>query len=119
MHASDLRIDVVVDLSADAVAEFYRQFPEDDFDVSAEAALDAVRRHSMFNIIQPRSGLEVDVIIPAPSAFNRERFARARRVRAGEDWDAAFSSPEDAIRRRWISIPRAARTNTSGTSRAC
>ena len=50
-----------------------------------------------FNIIQPRSGLKVDVIVPPPSAFNRARFARARRVQAGEGWDASFSSPEDAI----------------------
>lgn len=39
----------------------------------------------------------MDVIVPPPSAFNRERFARARRVQAGEGWDASFSSPEDAI----------------------
>jgi hypothetical protein len=90
-------IDVVVDLSADTVDEFCRQFPEDDFYVSAESAMGAVRRHSMFNIIQPRSGLKVDVIVPAPSAFNQSRFARARRVRAGEDWEATFSSPEDTI----------------------
>ena len=90
-------IDVVVDLPVDAVPEFCSQFPEDEFYVSAEAARDAVGRHSMFNIIHPRSGLKVDVIIPAPSDFNRSRFARARRVRAGEDWDASFSSPEDAI----------------------
>ena len=90
-------IDVVVDLPVDAVAEFCSQFPEDEFYVSAQDARDAVGRHSMFNIIHPRSGLRVDVIIPAPSEFNRSRFARARRVRAGEDWDASFSSPEDAI----------------------
>jgi uncharacterized protein (DUF1330 family) len=90
-------IDIVVDLPAEAVAEFCRQFPEDDFYVSAAAAREAVRRRSMFNIIQPHSGLKVDVIIPAPSEFNRARFARARRVQAGEEWDAAFSSPEDAI----------------------
>ena len=41
--------------------------------------------------------MKVDVIVPAPSEFNRSRFARARRVRAGEDWDVSFSSPEDAI----------------------
>jgi hypothetical protein len=52
---------------------------------------------SVFNIIQPRSGLKVDIIVPSPSDFNRSRFRRARRVRAGDDWDAWFASPEDAI----------------------
>jgi hypothetical protein len=69
-------IDIVVDLPADAVAEFCRQFPDDDFYVSPEGASEAVRRHSMFNILQPRSGLKVDVIVAAPSEFNRTRFAR-------------------------------------------
>jgi len=90
-------IDIVVDLPAEAVQEFCRQFPEEDFDVSPEAARDAVRRRSQFNIIQPRSGLKVDVIVPPSSEFNSTRFARARRVQAGEGWDASFSSPEDAI----------------------
>jgi hypothetical protein len=90
-------IDIVVDLPADAVEEFCRQFPEDEFYVSHEAALDAVHRRSQFNIIQPGSGLKVDVIVPALSEFNRTRFARARRVQAGTDWDASFSSPEDAM----------------------
>lgn len=90
-------IDVVVNLSSEMVEEFCRQFPEDDFYVSAQAAHDAVRRQSMFNIIQPRTGLKVDVIVPPPSEFNQSRFARARRVRAGDQWEASFSTPEDAI----------------------
>lgn len=90
-------IDIVVDLPLSAVEEFCRQFPEDEFYVSHTAASDAVRRCAQFNIIQPRSGLKVDVIVPPPTAFNRSRFARARRVQAGEGWDASFSSPEDAI----------------------
>jgi len=90
-------IDVVVDLPAEMVQAFCRQFPEDDFYVSEEAAADAVRRHAQFNIIQPSSGLKVDVIVPPPSEFNSLRFARARRVQAGEGWDASFSSPEDAM----------------------
>ena len=90
-------IDIVVDLPADAVAEFCRQFPEDEFYVSTDAARAAVGRHGIFNVIQPGTGLKVDVIVPEPSEFNRSRFVRARRVRAGEDWDASFSSPEDAI----------------------
>lgn len=90
-------IDIVVDLPAGAVQEFCRQFPEEDFYVNQEAASDAVRRRSQFNIIQPSSGLKVDMIVPPPSEFNSMRFARARRVQAGEGWDASFSSPEDAM----------------------
>jgi hypothetical protein len=90
-------IDIVVQLPATAVREFCRQFPDDEFYVSEEAALDAVRRRSQFNIIHPRSGLKVDVIVPASTEFNQSRFGRIKRVHAGADWDAAFSSPEDAI----------------------
>ena len=90
-------IDIVVDLPVASVPEFCRQFPEDDFYVSEDAATEAVRRQSQFNIIQPRTGLKVDVIVPPHSEFNRARFARARRVQAGDGWDASFSSPEDAI----------------------
>jgi hypothetical protein len=90
-------IDIVVQLTAGSVRDFCQQFPEADFYVSEEAALDAVRRRSQFNIIHPRSGLKVDVIVPASNEFNRSRFERARRVHAGEDWDASFSSPEDVI----------------------
>jgi hypothetical protein len=90
-------IDVVVALSQEMVDEFCRQFPHDEFYVSAEAAHDAVRRQSMFNIIQPRTGLKVDVMIPPPSDFNQSRFGRARRVRAGDQWEASFSAPDDAI----------------------
>lgn len=90
-------IDIVVDLPASAVTEFCRQFPAEGFWVSEDAAMEAVRRYAQFNIIEPRTGLKVDVIIPPPSDFNRARFSRARRVQAGDGWDAAFSSPEDAI----------------------
>jgi hypothetical protein len=79
-------IDIVVDLPAAAVQAFCGQFPEEDFYVSEQAASDAVRRCSQFNIIQPGSGLKVDVIVPTPSEFNRTRFARARqRGGPGED----------------------------------
>jgi len=29
--------------------------------------------------------------------FNRSRFIRAKNVHAGDDWEARFASPEDAI----------------------
>ena len=90
-------IDVVVDLTESVVPEFCRQFPEAAFYVSEAAVLDAIRRHSQFNIIHPRSGLKIDVMIPLASEFNESRFKRVRRVRTGVDWDASFASPEDVI----------------------
>jgi hypothetical protein len=60
-------IDIVVKLSATAVREFIHQFPEDEFYVSEDAAMDAVKRYSQFNIIHPQTGLKIDVIVPAPT----------------------------------------------------
>ena len=90
-------IDVVVALPEKMVRAFCAEFPEEEFYVDEEAVLDAIRQRSQFNIIHPKSGLKIDVIIPQVNEFNRSRFDRARRVRAGEDWDASFASPEDAI----------------------
>jgi len=77
-------IDIVVDLPSEMVEELCWQFPEDEFYVSAEAAHRAVHSQSMFNIIQPRTGLKVDVIVPPPSEYSRSRFARARRGQTGD-----------------------------------
>jgi hypothetical protein len=90
-------IDVVVDLSAQQIAEFCRRFPQDEFYVSEDAARDAVRRKSQFNIIHPASGLKVDVIVPDSNPFNESRFSRARRLEAAKDFSPCFASPEDAI----------------------
>jgi len=90
-------IDVVVNLPEARSAEFCRHFPNPEFYVSEPAAQEAVRRRTQFNIIHPASGLKVDVIVPEPSPFNASRFARIRRFRAGDDFEASFASPEDAI----------------------
>ena len=71
--------------------------PPDDFYLSLEAALDAVTNRSQFNLIHPSSGLKVDFMVAEESAFNRSRFARARKVRVKEEVDVEFASPEDVI----------------------
>lgn len=90
-------IDIVIDLSAAGVDDLCAAFPADDFYLSKEAARDAVRRCGQFNLIHPASGLKVDFIVAAGSAFDRSRFARARRVRPAPDFTASFASPEDVI----------------------
>ncbi len=90
-------IDVVVELSESRIADFCRRFPPDEFYVSEPAAHEAVLNRTQFNIIHPASGMKVDVIVPALSAFNESRFARVRRLHIAENLDAYFTSPEDAI----------------------
>jgi hypothetical protein len=89
-------IDVVVDLTAADVRGLLAEFPPPEFYASEEAALDAVRRHRQFNIIQSRTGWKVDVIIPSRGAFDRSRFARSQRLDVG-GFEAQFAAPEDAI----------------------
>jgi hypothetical protein len=90
-------IDVVVELNESQTLEFCGRFPRGEFYVSEEAARDAVHRKTQFNILHPASGLKVDVIVPESNPFNQSRFARIRRLHAGDDLEAFFASPEDTI----------------------
>lgn len=90
-------IDVVVDLPAHRVAEFCQAFPVEEYYLSEEAVLSAVKRRGQFNVIHPASGLKVDVMIPADSPFDRERFSRSLRMHPARDYEATFASPEDVI----------------------
>jgi len=90
-------IDIVVQLSPNRVGDFARAFPKDEFYLDDEQILQAVESRGQFNVIHPASGLKIDVIIPKMDEFDRSRFARARRVRPANDYEATFASAEDVI----------------------
>ena len=90
-------IDVVVDLRLDQVQDLCAAFPTPDFYVSQSAAETAVRQHHQFNIIHPKSGLKIDVIVASDSPFDRSRLQRGRYLSAGSDLQVCFGSPEDVI----------------------
>lgn len=90
-------IDVVADLPSERIGDFCAALPSDEFYVDEERVRSAVASRSQFNVIHPRSGLKVDVMIPERSDFESSRFARRRRERPAPDYTAAFASPEDAI----------------------
>lgn len=90
-------IDIVVDLPAERIRDFCAAFPSGEFYLSEETVRRAVRNRSQFNIIHPSSGLKVDVMIPSGTPFDHSRFARMRRIRPGQDFEASFASPEDVI----------------------
>lgn len=90
-------VDVVVRLPADRVEELCAAFPDDEFYVSPQAAALAVRRRGQFNVLHPRSGLKLDVMVANESAFDRSRFSRARPVETGPGRTVAFASAEDVL----------------------
>jgi len=96
-------IDVVVDLNLDQIPKLARSFPPADYHVEESAAADAVRKKTMFNLIDTRGGDKVDFwIFRQNDPFDRSRFSRRRR----QDLPAfavCVSSPEDTIlmKLRW------------------
>lgn len=70
-------VDVVIDPpSAEAFEALIRTMPPDTYYVDADTARDAMRRRSMFNVVDQASGWKVDFIFRKNRAFSREEFAR-------------------------------------------
>jgi hypothetical protein len=90
-------IDVVVALQPAQVDAFCAAFPEPEFYCPRDFVADAVRRRFQFNVLQPETGLKIDVIVATDSAFDRSRLNRAVRVQTQPGIAAWFASPEDVI----------------------
>ena len=89
-------IDLVVALSEANLDLLCSQFPPPKYYVSAAAARDAVRRKSMFNLLDLEEGDKVDFWLLTDSEFDRSRFDR--RIQQ-ELWGSNIwlSTPEDTI----------------------
>ena len=69
-------IDFVIDPDAPGLSALIDQFPQDRFYVSREAAEEALRRRTMFNIIELETGWKFDLIVRKERPWSREEFAR-------------------------------------------
>lgn len=96
---STLDADIVANLSASSVDELVTRL-ETDYYVDLDAARDAVRRRSMFNVIHLATMIKVDIYVLSSRDFDRSSFAR-RVARALPDAEGARSyhldTPEDTI----------------------
>lgn len=90
-------LDVVVRLTMADIDRLAAVFPSDDYYLSSEAARDAIKHSTQFNILHPRSGLKIDVMVADSSSFNRSRFSRARVLAISPTAEATFAAPEDVI----------------------
>jgi hypothetical protein len=90
-------VDVVVELTPEALSRVLERFPSSDFYVSEEAARDALARCGQFNIIHGASGVKIDVFFGKDAEYDRVRFARRQRLPLVPGREAHFARPEDVI----------------------
>jgi len=90
-------IDIVADIKKKHIPDLLKTFSEDEFYISKEAVLEAIKYNSQFNIIHPASGLKVDIIIRKQNDFDDSRFNRINKITPIENTIANFASPEDVI----------------------
>jgi hypothetical protein len=90
-------LDIVIDPpTPQALDALVRSMSVDEYYVDVDAARDALRRRSMFNVIDHASGWKVDFIVRKNRAFSRDEFARRMELTL-LDVPVFVASPEDTI----------------------
>jgi len=98
-------IDLVVIIPNSKVKQLVAAFPEPDFYLDEESILDAIRRQTMFNLIDVNEGNKVDFWILTDEPFDISRFSRRYKEEV-IDTRIQVSSPEDTIlaKLRWAKL---------------
>ena len=72
-------IDIVIDPSRDALGRLLDSFAPERYYVDRDVAFEALRRRSMFNVIDLETGWKVDLVIRRARPFSVEELRRRRR----------------------------------------
>ncbi len=89
-------IDIVIAPKLGSLKALLKHFPDDQYYVSSDAALQAYGSEGLFNVIDFESGWKVDFIIRKSRDFSVEEFER-RKVATVLGNTVAIASPEDVI----------------------
>lgn len=73
-------VDLVVELDGARLRALLASLPEDELYYSADAAQDALRRRSMFNVIDMATGWKADIIVRKGRPFSAEELRRRVQV---------------------------------------
>ena len=90
-------IDIVVAIDVAHLPMLVEAFPEADFYLSHEAAIDAILRRGQFNVIHMDSGNKIDFMIARDDAWGREQVQRRRLVNIVRGTPGYAATPEDII----------------------
>lgn len=99
MARATMDVDLVADLSESDVDQLVEAVQSDYF-VSAEAAIDAVRRRTSFNFIHQATMLKVDVFLPSDRPYDDVALRRARAETLIDEPNArtfCLATPEDVV----------------------
>ena len=73
-------VDIVIEVDAAKLEKLLPHFPDDTYYVNDETARFAVRRRSMFNVIDGTTGWKADLIVRKQTPFAEAEFARRQTV---------------------------------------
>jgi len=74
-------IDLVIEATQAQLLEFVQGLPTNEYYVDVDAALEAHKRRSLFNVIDLATGWKIDLIIRKSRPFSEEEFCRRRQVK--------------------------------------
>lgn len=89
-------IDMVLSATPAQLRAFVQLLPAEEYYADLDAALEALKRQSLFNVIDLASGWKIDFVFRKSRAFSEEEFRRRQRVHLQEV--ALFiASAEDVV----------------------
>jgi Nucleotidyltransferase of unknown function (DUF6036) len=77
---STLDIDIVIEANPEQLRAFVRSLPSGEYYADLDAAFEAHKRESLFNVIDLATGWKIDLIIRKSRAFSQEEFGRRQLV---------------------------------------
>lgn len=89
-------IDLVLAATPAQLQTFVQLLPGDEYYVDLDAALEAHRRQSWFNVIDLATGWKIDLIIRKSRPFSEEEFSRRQRVNL-QEIPLFIASAEDIV----------------------
>jgi len=89
-------VDIVIDPTPKQLRVFAGNLPDTEYYIDEEAALDALRRRSQFNVIDLATGWKIDLIIRKSREFSRAEFER-RRIVTYQGMRLAVATAEDIL----------------------
>jgi hypothetical protein len=89
-------IDLVIEATPGQMRAFIQGLVSDEYYADLDAALEAHKRRSMFNVIDLATGWKIDLIVRKSRAFSQEEFRRRQLVNL-RDLPLYVASAEDVV----------------------